>query len=74
MDITTKFNVGDKLFTINPSTLKAIGIEVVNIDVFVRNGKLDIRYASAKGYPYESYKEEKCFKTREELEASIFGE
>ena len=74
MNITTKFNVGDTIFTINPSTLKAIAFKVANIDVFARNGKLDIRYATEKDYPYETYKEEMCFKTREELEAHIFGE
>ena len=68
MNIKTKFNVGDKVFTIDPSTIKIREFEVEQVKVLAEGGDVKVRY-HAKGDSIfrEDYPEEKCFNTTEEL-------
>lgn len=66
MDITTKFNVGDKLWTIKDC--KAYEFEVDRIRIYANKTNTDVYY-----YPKcdvmssESYKEDNCYSSKEEL-------
>lgn len=69
MDIRTKFNVGDEVFTIKD--MRIISFVVKYIDVF------SSEIGTKKSYSDEScvfFEEEKCFKTRKELLAFIQGD
>ena len=66
MDITTKFNVGDKLWTIKDC--KTYEFEVGLINIYANNLKTDVYY-----YPKgdimssESFKEDNCYPSKEDL-------
>lgn len=67
--ITTKFNVGDKAFTIDKKTMKIKEFEVDMISIYLQSdGKPDIMYkASDAGILDDSIREDKCFATKHEL-------
>lgn len=69
MDITTKFSIGDELFTIDKKTAKAVKFMVGRIFVHVtKEGTLRVEYFG-EDMPIlgESYKEDACFATIDEL-------
>ena len=68
MTIETKFNIGDKVFTIDTKTTKVKGFEVESIIAFAGNGYTRVTYKEKGSSVLESnYEEEKCFATPEEL-------
>lgn len=66
MTIKTKFNEGDKLFTIDAKTLKVKQFQVERIMAYVSNGKTSVSLYP-KGDISNSYDEDKCFPTEAEL-------
>lgn len=62
MEIKTKYNVGDTLYTIEH--FKIIKFEVARIYAFAYESGVNIQYSS-KGYI--DYKEDECFRTEDEL-------
>ncbi len=73
MNIQTKFNIGDKVCTIDKKTLKVKTFEIGSLSVYVsKNGKPSVNYhASDDGYSGDSYDEEFCFSNENELLAFI---
>ena len=68
MTITTKFNVGDKAFTIDTKTMKVREFEVGSMSIYVHDGKPLVGYrAKDDGYSGDSYDECFCFATENEL-------
>lgn len=69
MNITTKFNIGDKVCTIDKKTFKVKEFEIGSMSVYVSDdGKPDINYrASDDGYSGDRYEEEFCFTNENEL-------
>lgn len=67
--ITTKFNVGDKAFTIDKKTMKIREFEVDMVSIYLlSDGKPDINYkAKDDGILGDSIDEDKCFPTKHEL-------
>jgi len=65
--ITTKFNVGDKVFTIDKETMKIREITVGTVSAIITNGgKTKVSYYDEKSYT-ESYDENVCFASKQEL-------
>ncbi len=73
MNIQTKFNIGDKVCTIDKKTLKVKTFEIGSLSVYVsKNGKPSVNYrASDDGYTGDSHEEEFCFPNETELLAYI---
>jgi len=69
MNIQTKFNVGDKAFTIDKLTMKVKAFEIGSMSVYVsKTGKTSVNYrASGNDYTGDSYDEEFCFPNEAEL-------
>lgn len=68
MEIKTKFNVGDKVYTIDPKTLKIREIEVGGIYVYADGTENLIKYRAKGDSPFgDSYNESVCFATRQLL-------
>lgn len=67
MNIETRFEVGDTIFTIDPDTLKVAEYEVESVTTIANcNGVTSYVLPRGKG-AYRSIEERKCFRTREEL-------
>ena len=66
MEIKTKYNVGDKLWTIKDC--KAYEFEVEIISVYVNSESIDVKYYQ-KGniLSTDSHEEKNCFSTKTEL-------
>lgn len=65
MQIKTKFNCGETVFTIDPKNLKVFSFVIDSIIVHLWKGKV-----STSIYPKDgttSYNEDNCFSTKEEL-------
>lgn len=62
MEIKTKYNVGDTLYTIEH--FKIIKFEVARIYVFTYENGVNIFYSSKN---YIDHNEKECFKTEDEL-------
>ena len=69
MNIQTKFNIGDKVCTIDKNTMKVKAFEIGSMGVYVsKTGKPSVNYrASDDGYNGDSYEEEFCFPNETEL-------
>lgn len=66
MEIKTKYNVGDKLWTIKDC--KAIEFEVGSLLINVNKDKKRISYyPKADVFSTENYEEDICFSSKEEL-------
>lgn len=63
MDIRTKFQVGDELFTLKD--MKIISFRVQNISIFCAQKNIRISYGN--GVDYNFYEERECFRTKEDL-------
>lgn len=67
MNIETKFKVGDKVFTIDPETLKIKQFEIESVTSVTNDkGTTVLVYPKGEGC-YKSIDESKCFSTREAL-------
>lgn len=69
MNITTKFSIGDELFTIDKKTAKAVKFKVGRIFVHVpQKGTPKVEYLGEEASILdEPYKEDVCFATIDEL-------
>ena len=67
MQITTKFNVGDPVLTIDAGTMKVKKFEVAKIGTFTSNGKTTVTLYDGNVYDSKGYDENKCFSSQEEL-------
>ena len=68
MTINTKYNEGEKVFTIDTNTLKVKEFEVGRISTYTCNGKTSVTlYPKGDNYPSSGYSEDKCFNTQAEL-------
>ena len=67
MNITTKFEIGDKAFTIDVNTLNVREFEVGTIAAYM-NGNGEVRVTLyPKDNVYDGADEDKCFKDRQSL-------
>lgn len=67
MTIKTKFNEGDKVFTIDTNTLKVKSFEVKRITTYTTCGKTSVTLYDSASYTASGYDEDKCFATEAEL-------
>lgn len=68
MKIETKFNVGDKVFTIDSSSLKVKEFEVDHICTWTNKGKkTNVTLYDGESYSANGYDENKCFSTEADL-------
>ena len=73
MVINTKFSIGDELFAIDKKTAKAVKFKVGRIFVHVtKEGTSKVEYWREEAFLLEeSYSEDVCFATMDELIAHI---
>lgn len=62
MELESKWNVGDELYTI--ANMKIVKFKVSSVSIFGGKTFTNVSYF---GDGYDSYKEDNCFKTEEEL-------
>ena len=67
MNIKTKFNIGDKVFTIDTNTLKVKNFEVKRISTFTADGTTSVTLHDGDSYLSNGFDEGKCFMTEAEL-------
>lgn len=67
MTIKTKFNEGDKVFTIDTRTMKVKEFEVSRISTWTGGGKTNVTLYDGVPYTANGYDENKCFSTEAEL-------
>lgn len=69
MNIRTKFNVEDKVFTIDKKTMKIREFEIGFMCVCVgQSGNATVTYRAKGDSAFaDSYEEDKCFSTKHEL-------
>lgn len=68
MEINTKFNVGDTVYTISPKTFRMTVFEVGRVIVFTTEDERSVSYKAKGSSPYDdSYNENVCFGTCDEL-------
>lgn len=67
MNVTTKFNVGDTVYTIDPETLKIKEFEIGSISTSTDAEKTNVYLYPKGSSSYNSIYESKCFASREEL-------
>lgn len=67
MIIKTKFNIGDKVFTIDTTYLKVREFEVNRINAFTVGDTVNVRLYDSESYNANGYDENKCFHTEAEL-------
>ena len=68
MTIKTKFNEGDKVFTIDTNTIKLKEFEIGRISTWTSNGKTNVTlYPKGDSYTSNGFNEDKCFATEAEL-------
>ena len=65
MNIKTRYNVGDTVYTIDKNSMKVLPFKVKSI-VVISDESTAIRL-TPEGQNYDSYDERKCFPTEEEL-------
>lgn len=73
MDITTKFKSGDEVFTIDPKTMKAKKFKVYAVSTYSADNKASVSLHEDDSVYCNSYDEDKCFATEDELKAYVFG-
>ena len=67
MNIKTKFNEGDKVFTIDANTMKVKDFVVSRITTWTSGGKTNVTLYDDESYTASGYDENKCFATEAEL-------
>ena len=70
MDIHTRFNIGDKVWAIDPENFKAIEFEVKNVSIHINENGIAITYSDDPIYG-ASFDENRCFPTKELLLTSL---
>lgn len=65
MTIKTKYNVGDKVYTIDKNSMKVLPFKIKSI-VSVSDESTAVRL-TPEGSDYESYDEKRCFPSEDEL-------
>lgn len=74
MNIETKFNCGDVVFTIDVRTLKRKKFRVGAINAYMeKDGKTSVYLSPEDDTSYRSYKESLCFGSEDELKKYVFG-
>lgn len=64
MTVNTKFNEGDRVFTIDPTDIKVREFIVGKIIAYVCDGKTSVTlYPQGSSYMATGYNEDKCFPT-----------
>lgn len=72
MNIQTKFNIGDKVCTIDKNTMKVKVFEIIALSVYVsKNGKPVVNYRANDDSYTDSHEEKFCFANENELLAYI---
>lgn len=71
-NITTRYNVGDKVFTFDPATFKAREIQIAIVSVWQRETKTEISYYPKKEDSKEAdyntrFEERFCFANQNEM-------
>ena len=67
MIIKTKFNIGDKVFSINTNTMKVKKFDVKRITSYTVGDKTSVTLYDSDSYTADGYDESKCFATEKEL-------
>lgn len=67
MTITTDYNVGDMIYTVNPDKLKIIETKIESVHISVYNDKPAITYGTKTGDDFKIYEESQCFASAEAL-------
>lgn len=68
MKIVTKFNVGDKVYTLDKESMRLKEFEVAHVIVVAAKDNVRISYSvKCDGYHSESYDEQVCFASKDEL-------
>lgn len=65
MNIQTKYNIGDKVFTIDTRAMKIIEFTIDSMYISVGKDRADVFYTALS--EAQHYKEECCFATKHEL-------
>lgn len=73
MVINTKFNIGDKVFTVNKETMKAEKITIGGVMAYsYQSGAKGVKYQKQEdGASLTFYEEDVCFTSMDELVAHI---
>ena len=67
MTIKTKFNIGDKVFTIDTCSLKIKEFVIDHISTLSEGNKTIVTLYDGESYLAQGYDESKCFPTEAEL-------
>ena len=67
MTIKTKFNEGDRVFTIDTNTMKIKEFQISRITTWTSSGKTNVTLYDGDSYNSNGYDENKCFSTESEL-------
>lgn len=68
MNIKTKFNVGEKVNTIDPKTMKIREFEISSVLVLADGKSQSVTYrAKGDSYLADGYPEKKCFANKSDL-------
>ena len=67
MTIKTKFNIGEKVFTIDTNTFKVKDFVVSRISTYTSDGKTNVTLYDGDSYTASGHDESKCFATEAEL-------
>lgn len=67
MNVTTKFNVGDTVYTIDADTLKIKEFEIGSISTSTDAEKTTVYLYPKESSNYSSIREDKCFASRDTL-------
>lgn len=65
MNVSTKFNVGEKVATVEKNTMKIIESSISMIGVYIYNDKVNVSYSLEENNGI--YSEDVCFRSKEEL-------
>lgn len=68
MNIQTKFNIGNKVCTIDKKTMKVKEFEIGSVSVFAsKDEESNVRYYDNEYYSHDGYEEKLCFASEKEL-------
>ena len=64
MEVKTKFNIGDIVYTIEPKKMKIKEVKIASVTVFCYTSETVVKIYDEVG---DGYYEEKCFSSEKEL-------
>jgi hypothetical protein len=67
MNIITKYNEGDAVYTIDTNSLKVKGFVVKRITTYTTKGETSVTLYDSESYTGNGYPENKCFASEKEL-------